>query len=76
MCTMLARQSCWLEGVLQTRNPRRETGAGFVRLVCMSNRVFDIESRIYLLARIEDVVWVKDSFGVFEEFEDRLTEYL
>jgi hypothetical protein len=44
-------------------------------LVGVTDVVADIEARIDLLARIEDVVWVEDMFAGFEEFKHLFSEH-
>ena len=40
-----------------------------ILIVSCSHGFLDVESWIYFLARIEDVVWIEKGFGLFEEFE-------
>ncbi len=41
-------------------------------LICVTDVVSDVEARVYLFARIENVLGVKDMFASLEDFEHLL----
>ncbi len=60
----------------QNDNPRTRRLVRGIALVRVADRFFDIKAWVDLLSGVEDIVWVKDGFGLCEEVEDRLLKEL